>query len=573
MAMTSLPPLSNGLLLSSSSDPLTPIELRLASLPSYPCTAIVSPISQSPSLYPITHPANPITTISSSPLSFHAPPSTYTPQLSLPGLIDQLSGPELIKWREEHWPDGLNAGACGVSPSFRLGGPGGPERNPSNKDITDIWRNNSETKLTCIEPHQRPKYIIHTHAPNFADKSYSTPLVKQLLVNCYRGALVEAMRISEKEEELRRVDEEARFANVMGAEMEIEMEVEISPDKIHGAHRGDRLGYKAVRGTETDSDPSGISAPIANTTQTQLPNKNTPSNPSSQTTSSSPSSNLIPNPTSPTPASVTKHTQGITLAFPALATGSKCFPHRLAARIAVATVRDFLKHPVFGGERRRRIRRVVFCVWPVGSPNRKALQIAFGIVFPPPLPQSAPLSPVSNQLVTPPFSPSSRGKTGGGLVVREVEEVEKSIIGAGDLGGKIAVVEGQGDGVETETGVQEGGLEANEAGNENDVKIVGDGVVKGRIKKDSYKQTKRKQGLRLAALNRERRERKAFRGLGNGDQGQGQGQGQDDSQGIGDGKSGSVNCSVVVRLGEMDTEMLEGGLGVGDKDADGDHVL
>ncbi|RAL67138.1 hypothetical protein DID88_007916 [Monilinia fructigena] len=104
---------------------------------------------------------------------------------------------------------------------------------------------------------------------------------------------------------------------------------------------------------KTDSDPPGISAPIAITAQTQLSNKNTPSNPSPQTTCTffPPSSNLISNPTSPAPApaSATKHTQGITLAFPALATGSKCFPHRLAARIAVATVWDFLKHPGFWG--------------------------------------------------------------------------------------------------------------------------------------------------------------------------------------------------------------------------------
>lgn len=88
-------------------------------------------------------------------------------------------------------------------------------------------------------------------------------------------------------------------------------------------------------------------------------------------------------------------------------------------------MRDFLRHPIFGAVRRKMIRKVVFCVWPVDSPNRKALQVAFGLNFPPPLPQSAPLSPVSNQLSTPPFSPSVRGRRGFdfklGLALRDFE--------------------------------------------------------------------------------------------------------------------------------------------------------
>ncbi|KAI9650832.1 hypothetical protein NHQ30_000866 [Ciborinia camelliae] len=133
------------------------------------------------------------------PSSIGIPPSVYTPRTSLPGLLDKLAGPQLWRWRVEHWPGGLNAGDCRVSPSFGLGGRREGERggdgdvNQDNGSKRDGWGD--------VYDNQRPKYIIHTHAPNFADRSYSAPLVKQLLVNCYRGALVEAMGIAEREEE------------------------------------------------------------------------------------------------------------------------------------------------------------------------------------------------------------------------------------------------------------------------------------------------------------------------------------------------------------------------------------
>ena len=43
--------------------------------------------------------------------------------------------------------------------------------------------------------------------------------------------------------------------------------------------------------------------------------------------------------------------KGIEMAFPVISTGWKGFPHRLAARIVVGTVRNFLRHPIFGRER------------------------------------------------------------------------------------------------------------------------------------------------------------------------------------------------------------------------------
>ncbi|KAF7861946.1 hypothetical protein EAF04_007827 [Stromatinia cepivora] len=519
-----LPPLSHGLLLSSSSDPLAPMELRLASLPSYPCTAIVSPISQSPSRYPLTHPPNSLTSIPSSPLSSHASPSSFIPRTSLPGLIDQLAGEELVRWREEVWPGGLNAGGCGKE-----------------------------------EEYKRPKYIIHTHAPNFANKSYSTPLVKQLLVNCYRGVLVEGMWIAEREEEERRMEEEEwreKVGNGVGGE--------------EGS-----CGGKGEGRQDEEIDRVSMANEPAKTIMTngEVPNKskNTPETPTKSTPSTSTLSSINisssasnPNLSSPqnsaSPIPQIPHTStttpGITIAIPALSTGHKSFPHRLAARIAVGTVRDFLLHPIFGPVRRKRIRRVVFCVWPVDSPNRKALQIAFGLMFPPPLPQSAPLSPVSCQLATPPFLPSprrGRGKSAGAVFDFGGREVDVQVqmvprivvtppvtpvmlVGGSDererdrdrvisplFTGERRSIGSQGSGTvgiervdERDSALREFPQmdirKANQRpkGNTGIIKQVTEKGKMGRAsrgRKDTYRQRKRKQGLRLAAAMRVRRER------------------------------------------------------------------
>ncbi|KAF7890773.1 uncharacterized protein EAF01_010582 [Botrytis porri] len=480
---TPLPlPLSQGLLLSSSSDPLAPLELRLVSLLSYPCTAIVNPISQSPSAYPLMRAKGAMTGFTSSGtassglvdspsrMDMSISVGTETPQISLPGLIDKSAGEELPKWREKNWKEGLNAGACGVSGSFRLGDGGGSEKERNGK-------------VEGREEHERPKYIIHTHAPNFADKAYSTPLVKQLLVNCYRGALVEAMGIAEREEEgerqereetERQTDEEEKeeegiasnttikgivgnavFSTTTGEDM-IMAETEPNTDEDMSAERESTPDMSRKRGlgsfgtvnmAGSMSGPASLASPSDMSldafgvspipSPSLLPSTSIPSItsippillPSSISSTSVPlishslSKHHIPQ-SSPKPT-------GITVAFPAISTGHKSFPHRLAARIAVGTVRDFLRHPVFGAIRRKRIRKVVFCVWPVDSPNRKALQVAFGLNFPPPLPQSAPLSPVSNQLSTPPFSPSVKGRRGFdfklGLALRDLEGQEGGV--------------------------------------------------------------------------------------------------------------------------------------------------
>ncbi|QSZ35957.1 hypothetical protein DSL72_007079 [Monilinia vaccinii-corymbosi] len=505
--ITRLPPVSRGLLLSSSSDPLAPLELRLASLLSFPCTAIVSPISQSPSRYPLTHPLNSIKTIPSSPLSSHAPPSTYSPQPSLPGLIDHLAGPGLVRWREEHWPEGLNAGDCGVSPSFGVGG--SRDQDQTEDMMMGNGKNGGKNgDGDGDEDHERPQYIIHTHAPNFADKSYSTPLVKQLLANCYYGALVEAVRIA------REIGGEEHKGEGEG-EQEVDMEEALS-----------------TNGNEPhDRSPMDIESTKPIKPKPQL---------SYQTKTNKPPRKQI------------------TIAMPALATGHNGFPTRLAARIAVGTVRDFMRHAVFGAERRRRIGRVVFCVWPVDSPNRKALQIAFGLMFPPPLPQSAPLSPVSSQLATPPFSPRGRKREGF-----------DSGVGGGQIGfgGGVGIGLGLGitvSGRESEVGIpkivvtsplsrvcgererererkislgggrlrmgREGGLGMGGVGKESEG-VVREKVAEGNTgkigkgRKASYRQMKKKQGLRLAAANRAKREIKMKGVMEGGGNGNGNGNG------------------------------------------------
>ncbi|KAM0318791.1 hypothetical protein ACHAO8_001588 [Botrytis cinerea] len=389
-----------------------------------------------------------------------------TPQISLPGLIDKSAGDDLAKWRESNWKEGLNAGGCGVSGSFGLGG------------VEE--GKNGEIGMGTGED-ERPKYIIHTHAPKFTDKAYSTPLVKQLLVNCYRGALVEAMGIAESEEKRER-DDDMTDREGEGKAEEVKAAVEEMEEESAKNTKGKAIDGNAIllentredasmRDTDTDAnenilaereitpeiprkiglrsfgtvnvagsmscpaslasprdanlDTSGIS-PISSPSIlpsksirpiTSIPPILLSSPTSAPSVSHDPSKEHIPQ-TSPRPT-------GITIAFPAISTGHKSFPHRLAARIAVGTVRDFLRHPIFGAVRRKMIRKVVFCVWPVDSPNRKALQVAFGLNFPPPLPQSAPLSPVSNQLSTPPFSPSVRGRRGFdfklGLALRDFE--------------------------------------------------------------------------------------------------------------------------------------------------------
>ncbi|TGO69479.1 hypothetical protein BOTNAR_0010g00130 [Botryotinia narcissicola] len=475
---TSTPlPLSQGLLLSSSSDPLVPLELRVVSLLSYPCTAIVNPISQSPSTYPLMRAKGSMTGVADSGLvdlpsrmGMGMGINTATPQISLPGLIHKTAGEELAKWREQNWKEGLYAGACGVSGSFGLG------------DAAEVKIDEGKKygKGGKREENERPKYIIHTHAPDFADKAYSTPLVKQLLVNCYRGALVEAMGIAEMEEEEREGErhiggdgqeqgEEKEKEGVSNNQVErmdgnpvsststgedtIMADTEPGTDEDISAERENMpeiqrkigiRGFGTVNMAGSMSSPASLASPRgvsldafdvspipspsipANTSYspiTSIPSIHLPSSTSVPSLSHGPSKYHIPQ-ISPKPT-------GITIAFPAISTGHKSFPHRLAARIAVGTVRDFLRHPIFGAIRRKRIRKVVFCVWPVDSPNKKALQVAFGLNFPPPLPQSAPLSPVSNQLSTPPFSPSVKGKRGFdfklGLALRDFEEQESGV--------------------------------------------------------------------------------------------------------------------------------------------------
>ncbi|KAF5870513.1 uncharacterized protein Bfra_009901 [Botrytis fragariae] len=466
-------PLSQGLLLSSSSDPLVPLELRLVSLLSYPCTAIVNPISQSPSTYPLMRAKGSMTEVANSglvdlPSRMGMGINTATPQISLPGLIDKTAGEELAKWREQNWKKGLNAGACGVSGSFGLGDGSASEKERNGK-------------VEKREENGRPKYIIHTHAPNFADKAYSTPLVKQLLVNCYRGALVEAMGIAEREEEeeegerqkgggeeedeaeegkeenfsnteKKRMDGNAVFSTSTGEDMimadtepdadeDMPTEKESTPEMPRERGLG---SFGTVNMAGSISSPASLASPsdmnldafglspipspsiLPSTfisSITSIPSMHLPSSKSFPALSHGPSKHHISQ-SSPKPT-------GVIIAFPAISTGHKSFPHRLAARIAVGTVRDFLRHPIFGAIRQKRIRKVVFCVWPVDSPNRKALQVAFGLTFPPRLPQSAPLSPVSNQLSTPPFSLSVKGRRGFdfklGLALRDFEGQESGV--------------------------------------------------------------------------------------------------------------------------------------------------
>ncbi|KAF7950286.1 hypothetical protein EAE96_007574 [Botrytis aclada] len=476
-------PLTQGLLLSSSSSPLAPLELRLVSLLSYPCTAIVNPISQSPSTYPLMRGKGSKTGIAGSGLvdSVDSPSrmgmtigTGTTPQISLPGLIDKMAGEELSKWRERNWKGGLNAGACGVSGSFGLGDDDGPG--------VKIDGGKENGKLEKRKECGRPKYIIHTHAPNFADKAYSTPLVKQLLVNCYRGALVEAMGIAEREEEeerrtgkdgeMRKEEEEKGRGeeksvsnmetqrmnkNAMFSESKEEdvimADTQPDTDEDTPAERESTPDMPSKRGmgsfgtvsmAGSMSGPASLASPQEVSSDafgvSPIPSPSIPSSKHIPSITSIPPI-LLPSSTSAPSISQTslRHyipqsspkLAGITIAFPAISTGHKSFPHRLAARIAVGTVRDFLRHPIFGAARRKRIRKVVFCVWPVDSPNRKALQVAFGLSFPLPLPQSAPLSPVSNQLSTPPFSPSVKGRRSFdfklGLALRDFEGQESGV--------------------------------------------------------------------------------------------------------------------------------------------------
>ncbi|TGO26224.1 hypothetical protein BPAE_0064g00400 [Botrytis paeoniae] len=469
---TSTPlPLTQSLLLSSSSDPLAPLELRLVSLLSYPCTAIVNPISQSPSAYRLMRAKGSMTGVADSrlvdsglvdsPSKMGMTIGTGTPQISLPGLIDKTAGEELAKWREKNWKEGLNAGACGVSGSFGLGDGGGFEKQKNGK----VEKRD--------EANERPKYIIHTHAPNFADKAYSTPLVKQLLVNCYRGALVEAMGIAGREEEGERQkkeheQEEEQEESAPNNEKKRMDENEIFPgsteedilmantDEDVSAEKGSIPDMSRKRGlgsfgTVNMAGSMSGSASLASPNDLSLDVFGVLPIPSPSILPSTSIPSITSIPPIPLPSSISstsvplishgasKHhisqsspkPTGAIIAFPAISTGHKSFPHRLAARIAVGTVRDFLRHPIFGAARRKKIRKVVFCVWPVDSPNRKALQVAFGLNFPPPLPQSAPLSPVSNQLSTPPFSPSIKGKKGFdfklGLAFRDFEGQESGV--------------------------------------------------------------------------------------------------------------------------------------------------
>ncbi|CAD6449132.1 fb5fc21d-547f-45ba-a8f4-bc9fc2b7bc5d [Sclerotinia trifoliorum] len=441
---------------SSSPPPPTPrpLELRIASLPFYPCTAIVSPISQSPSKYPLYVSKNHIINNNNNNINSN----TYSDifggaslpledslrrgemrEISLPGLIDYLAGEDLVSWREEVWPKGLNAGDCGVGGSFGLGGDGAGTGTSTNRGREEEGvslrgeienrkekRDEKDGEDEKDEKIKRPKYIIHTHAPDFADKSYSTPLVKQLLVNCYRGVLVEGMGIAAREEEEERLREEEQREKIGN--------YGVSGEKIRDGESEIEIESMSV---STTNEPADTIMTDASHLPLHKPKK-TPEIPEIPTQTVPNSHNSINNPTSPqnstphTPQIVTKNSKhnGITIAIPALSTGHKSFPHRLAARIAVGTVRDFLLHPIFGPERRKRIRRVVFCVWPVDSPNRKALQIAFGLMFPRPAPLSAPLIPVSCQLATPPFL---RGRRGGGDGKGMDRRVEMEMRGVGCL--------------------------------------------------------------------------------------------------------------------------------------------
>ncbi|KAK6602164.1 hypothetical protein H4I95_07266 [Botrytis cinerea] len=343
-------PLSQGILLCSSSDPLAPVELRLVSLLSYPCTAIVNPISQSPSAYALVRAknsnSNSMTGLgdSSTRIGMNIGIGVETPQISLPGLIDKSAGEDLAKWRESNWKEGLNAGGCGVSGSFGLGG------------VEE--GKNGEIGMGTGED-ERPKYIIHTHAPNFTDKAYSTPLVKQLLVNCYRGALVEAMGIAESEEKRERDDdmtdregrekqkkEDASMRDTdTDANENILAEREITPEiprkiglrSFGTVNVAGSMSCPASLASPRDAnlDTSGIS-PISSPSIlpsksirpiTSIPPILLSSPTSAPSVSHDPSKEHIPQ-TSPRPT-------GITIAFPAISTGHKSFPHRLAARIAV----------------------------------------------------------------------------------------------------------------------------------------------------------------------------------------------------------------------------------------------
>ncbi|EDN93646.1 predicted protein [Sclerotinia sclerotiorum 1980 UF-70] len=93
---------------------------------------------------------------------------------SLPGLVDYFAGEESVRWREKVWPKGLNAGDCGVSGSFGFGG-GASASGGGGGDGVSV-RNEMENEMEnekrdeTDEGTKRPKYIIHTHTPDFADK-------------------------------------------------------------------------------------------------------------------------------------------------------------------------------------------------------------------------------------------------------------------------------------------------------------------------------------------------------------------------------------------------------------------
>ncbi|ESZ92515.1 hypothetical protein SBOR_7087 [Sclerotinia borealis F-4128] len=585
---TTLPPLSPGILLFSSPDPLVPLELRLASLPSCPCTAIVTPISQSLSKYPLTHPHNTSTCIPNSPLSAHASHKSYMAQISLPGLIDHLAGEELVRWRERNWGEGLNAGDARVAGSFGVGGgDGGNGKGDKNKD------------------EGRPRYIIHTHAPNFTDKSYSTPLVKQLLVNCYHGALIAAMGIAEREERERdelgsEREKEKEEEEEGGAESESIGEVEAEGEVGLGLGFGsdvvmedvedvDGVGDVIMTGMDGVGEVGGIGGigSVGNLRNIGGVSKSGSfSSPASLGSPSLPALPSLPSlpplssPSLPPPTTPPSPNPAITLALPSLSTGRKSFPPRLAARIAVSTVRNFLRHPIFGARRRKYIKRVVFCVWPIDSPNRKALQVALGRGFPP------------RKVVDGVGSGSGTG-TGvwlvGDVVEREGEKdrdgngegVKEDGEGDKDKGGdEKSDVEGNGEIVDSIPGTvitpprtehpseiipispvpeimesEEINIDIQKADNDisktevtevtkdhNHNKVteksthITTGVVKGKVvkekgkkekvRKESYRQMKRKQGLRLAAANRARREKR---------EGKGKGKGCGDGDGDGDG--------------------------------------
>lgn len=270
----------------------------------------------------------------------------------------------------------MNEGECGVTGSFLLGG---AERGDAGR------RGLVGNKLGCAgkdgdgyeneHPDERPKYIIHTHAPNFANKAYSTPLVKQLLVNCYRGALVEGMRIAEREMREGRKEEKLHQGEEVVSECETELELKTQGNAGVGeSNARARLNVMGgMNGMNRDATEDIPMTPTPFTPSTTVPFPPLPTEP--------PSYSLHTKTSSP---STSQGKQGIHLALPCISTGSKSFPHRLAARIAVTTVRDFLRHPVFGPKRRKMIRKVSFCVWPVDSPNRRALQVVFGGLFVPP---------------------------------------------------------------------------------------------------------------------------------------------------------------------------------------------